>query len=222
MTTAQPRTNRLRLAAVAAGAAALLLAVSAAAQTLRYEPQPSGSKVRIDGTSTLHKWTVDGPTVNGFIEADSGFPESALADPKAAAPVVQVSIPVDSLKSFDELMDQVMQDHMDMARYPRIEYRLVSLKPRSAAGAAGPLKFDATGTLTVSGTAQTVTMPVTIERVDRTAIKVAGSTPLKMTDFGVEPPAPRILGMPTIKTGNDVTISFEWLLALKQPPPAGQ
>jgi polyisoprenoid-binding protein YceI len=222
MRTTQPRTGRPRVAAIAAGAASLLLAISAAAQTVRYEAQPSGSKVRIDGTSTLHKWTVDGPTVNGFIEADSGFPESAFADPKAAAPVVQVSIPVDSLKSFDELMDQVMQDHMDMARYPRIEYRLVSLKPKAAAGASGPLKFDATGTLTVSGTAQTVTMPITIERVDRTTIKIAGSTPLKMTDFGVEPPAPRILGMPTIRTGNDVTISFEWLLALKPAQAASQ
>jgi hypothetical protein len=192
-----------------------LLAIPAAAQTVRYEAQQAGSKVRIEGTSTLHDWTVDSPAIGGFMEADSGFPESALKDSNAAKPNVQVFIAVDTLKSFDEVMDEVMQDHLDMSKHPRIEYRLVELKPTSAAGAAGPLKFDAVGALTVSGTTQTNTMPVTIERIDKTKLKITGSTHLKMTDFGVEPPAPRILGMPVIKTGDDIKVSFEWLLEPK-------
>jgi hypothetical protein len=65
-------------------------------------------------------------------------------------------------------------------------------------------------------------MPVTIERVDKTKIKVAGSTPLKMTDFDVVPPAPRILGMPVIKTGDDIKVSFEWLTMQKAGPPKTQ
>jgi polyisoprenoid-binding protein YceI len=105
-----------------------------------------------------------------------------------------------------------------MEKYSRIEYRLIELKPKSAAGAAGPLKFDAVGALTVSGTTLTNTMPVTIERMDKTRIKVVGSTPLKMSDFGVTPPAPRILGMPIIKTGDAIKISFEWLAAQKTEP----
>ena len=172
----------------------------------------------MEGTSTIHDWTVRSPTINGFIEADANFPESALNDPTAAKPVVQVFIPVDTLKSYAEAMDSVMQDHLNMEQYPRIEYRLTELKPRSAAGAAGPLKFDAVGTLTVSGTTQTIIMPVTIERLDRTKLKVVGSMPLKMTDFDVTPPAPRILGMPTIKTGDDIKISFEWLVEQKAGP----
>jgi len=198
-----------------AGAAALLLAAQAAAQTVRYEAMPAGSNVKMEGTSTIHDWTVQSTNVGGFIEADSDFPESAIKDPKAASPSVQVSIPVSTLKSYAEAMDEVMQDHLDMAKYPRIEYHLVELKPTSAAGAAGPLKFDAVGALTVSGTTRTNTMPVTIERMDKTKIKVAGSTPLKMTDFDVVQPAPRILGMPTIKTGDDIKISFEWVTEQK-------
>jgi polyisoprenoid-binding protein YceI len=198
------------IAAMASGAAALLLAAQAAAQTVRYETQPSGSNVKMEGTSTIHDWTVESTNVGGFIEADSNFPASAISDPKAARPAVQVSIPVESLKSYAEAMDEVMQDHLNMEKYPRIEYRLIELKPKSAAGATGPLSFDAVGALTVSGTTVTNTMPVTIERVDKTKIKVTGSTPLKMTDFDVVPPAPRILGMPLIKTGDAITISFEW------------
>jgi len=146
------------------------------------------------------------------------FLKSALKDPKAAKPSVQVSIPVANLKSYAEAMDEVMQDHLNMEKYPRIEYRLIELKPKSATGAAGPLQFDAVGALTVSGATRTNTMPVTIERVDKTKIKVAGSTPLKMTDFDVVPPAPRILGMPVIKTGDEIKISFEWLLEQKPGP----
>jgi polyisoprenoid-binding protein YceI len=183
---------------------------------------PAGSNVKMEGTSTIHDWTVQSTNVGGFIEADSDFPESAIKDPKAASPSVQVSIPVSTLKSYAEAMDEVMQDHLDMDKYPRIEYRLIQLKPKSAPGATGPLLFDAVGALTVSGTTRTNTMPVTIERVDKTRIKVAGSTPLKMTDFDVVPPAPRILGMPVIKTGDDIKISFEWLTMQKARPPTTQ
>jgi len=92
----------------------------------------------------------------------------------------------------------------------------------SGAGAAGPLQFDAVGALTVSGVTRTNTMPVTIERVDETRIKVTGTTPLKMTDFDVEPPAPRILGMPVIKTGDDIKISFEWRTVQRAFPAAAK
>jgi polyisoprenoid-binding protein YceI len=218
MNTTVPRTNRSRIVAIAAGAAALLLAASAAAQTVRYVPQPTGSNVKMEGTSTIHDWTVESPSIGGFIEADSNFPESALKDSTAAKPSVQVFIPVDTLKSYAQAMDEVMQDHLNMADHPRIEYRLTELKPKSAAGTAGPLKFDAVGALTVSGTTQTITMPVTIERMDKTKLKIVGSIPLKMTDFDVVPPAPRILGMPVIKTGDDIKISFEWLVVQKAGP----
>jgi hypothetical protein len=36
-----------------------------------------------------------------------------------------------------------------------------------------------------------------------------------MTDYGVEPPAPSILGLSPIKTGDDLKLSFEWLTAPK-------
>ena len=205
---------------IAGLAAVLLLAEAASAQTVRYVALTNASKLKMEGTSTIHDWTVESTNVSGFIEAEGSFPESALKDPKAARPGVQVSIEVSSLKSYADAMDAVMQDHLNMEKYPSIEYRLIELKPKSAAapGAAGPLKFDAVGALTVSGTTVTNTMPVTIERTEKTKLKVVGSTPLKMTDFDVVPPAPRILGMPTIKTGDDIKISFEWVLEQKGEP----
>jgi polyisoprenoid-binding protein YceI len=219
MKTPEHKLHLTGIVAMAAGAAAWLLASPLAAQTVRYEASASGSKVKMEGTSTIHDWTVESTNVGGFIEADTNFPASALKDPKVAKPSVQVTIPVITLKSYADAMDAVMQDHLNMEKYPNIEYRLIELKPKSAAGAAtGPLQFDAVGALTVSGTTVTNTMPVTIERVDKTKIKIVGSTPLKMTDFDVVPPAPRILGMPLIKTGDDIKISFEWLTQPKAAP----
>lgn len=146
------------------------------------------------------------------MDVEASFPESALTNAETAKPSAQVFIPVRSIKSDSRKMDEVMQEHMNAEKYPRIEYRLIELKPKP--GADG-LQFDAVGALTISGMTRTNTMPVTFERMNGGKLKVSGSTPLKMTDFGVKPPAPTILGMPVIKTGDDIKISFEWLVAKK-------
>ena len=186
-----------------------------AATVVRYNAQPTGSKIKMEGTSTIHDWTMESALAGGFMEVDGDFPASALTNAQVAKPNVQVMIPVRSFKSYATKMDEVMQEHMNAAKFPRIEYRLIELKPKSAVGATGALQFDAVGAMTVSGTTRTNTMPVTIEPVEGGKLKVSGSTPLKMTDFGVQPPAPSILGMAVIKTGDDIKISFEWLTARK-------
>jgi len=202
-----------------ASAEAERAATPVAGSAVRYESQP-GSLVQIDGTSNIHDWTVKGGIIKGFIEADAGFPESA-AKPGAQTPKVEVTIPVRTLKSTvlvgAKKMDEVMQEHMNMAKYPSIEYRLLELTPKAGAAAGKTLQFDAKGALTVSGVTRTNVMPVTLERLDNAKVKVAGSTNLKMTDFGIKPPAPT-LALGLIKTGDDVKISIAWLTAQKAAP----
>lgn len=181
----------------------------------RYDALPNGSKMKIEGTSTIHDWSMESAVLGGYIEADAGFPASALTDAKAAKPTVQVFMPVRTFKSSYKRMDTVMQEHMKEAEFKKIEYKLTELKPKSAAGATGALQFDATGDLTIAGKTHAITMPVTIEKIEGAKLKVAGSIKLKMTEYGVEPPAPKILGMPTISTGDEVTLTFEWLTAPK-------
>jgi YceI-like domain len=182
---------------------------------VRYAAQPVGSTVKIEGTSTIHDWSMEGALIGGLMEVDPSFPESAQTNEHAAKPNVRVVIPVRSLKSYSRKMDEVMQEQMNETKFPRIEYRLIELKPKPAGDEKAVLQFDAVGALTVSGVTRTNTMAVAFEHVEEGKLKVRGSTPLKMTDFGVKPPAPTILGMPIIKTGDDITISFEWLVAAK-------
>ena len=188
-------------------------AASTPAGAVRYEAQSTGSKMSIEGTSSLHDWTMDSTMVGGYLEADAKFPESALTDTKAAKPVVSVFMPVRSFKSGKSSMDLRMQKEMKEAQFKRIEYRLIELKPTSAAGTAGPLKFDATGALTVAGKTNTTTIPVTIEKLADGKIKIIGSTALKMSDYGIPPPT--TLGLFT--TGDEVKLKFEWLTAPKAP-----
>lgn len=181
-----------------------------------YAAQPTGSSLKIDGTSTLHDWTIKTTIVGGSVEADAKFPESALTDAQAARPKVQAFVPVKSLKSGNNKMDSSTYEYLKEPQFKRIEWKLIELKPKSAAGSTGPLKFDAVGTLTIVGTTLTNTMPVTIEKTDG-KIKIVGSTPIKCTDYGLKPYSFSILGANLASCGDDLKISFEWLLAPKAP-----
>jgi len=68
--------------------------------------------------------------------------------------------------------------------------------------------------LLLAGVRQNTSMPVVITKVSETQLKVLGKTVVKMTDHGIIPPAPKIaLGL--IKVGNEVTVTFEWVLEKK-------
>lgn len=185
------------------------------AKPVRYEAQSTGSKMRIDGSANIKDWHMDSVMIGGYMEADAKFPESALTDPKAAKPVVNVYMPVRSFKSGSTSMDGRMQKEMKESQFKRIEYKLIELKPTSAAGATGALKFDATGALTIVGKTRTNTMPVTVEKLADGKLKVAGVAKVKMTDFGIEPPS--TLGL--FISADDVTLTFEWLAAPKAEAP---
>ncbi len=199
------KTARFRFFWSFSACSALLVATSGLAQnTIRYESQ-FGSMVKLEGTSSIHDWTAESKAVKGFMELDPAFDGDlkTLSSP----PKVEVTIPVRQLKSSaGRLMDNNMLEHLKQKDNPDIKYTLLKLTPKTGAAS----QFDAQGTLTVAGVTRTNTIPVTIERVDKAKLKVKGSTTLKMTDFGIQPPTIPVLG---IKTGDDVKLTFEWSLA---------
>ena len=68
------------------------------------------------------------------------------------------------------------------------------------------------GIINVSGKMKTNAMVITMEPKDDGKIIVKGDTKLKMTDFGMKPPAPTV-GLGLIKTGDEVDVKFEWVTA---------
>ena len=202
--------KRFWIHSIAVVALALTAPVFAADLT-KFEAQP-GSKLKMDGTSNIHDWTVESGIVAGTMELDSAF----LANPTAAKPgkiaaTVETSIPVRSLLSTkSKAMDDRMYQAMKLPQFPKIQYRLTELTLKEAPKSAnGPFTFDSKGELTVSGVTNNVSFPVTMTRTDK-AMKTTGTASVKMTSFGITPPA-LDLAIAKIRTGDDVKISFEWV-----------
>src|SRR5688572_3751496 len=187
---------------VTAGAAITLFA----ADKISFESRP-GSKIKLDGTSTVHDWTVESQIIKGTMEVPADFTSNPAAAAKNAK--VEVTIPVRSLKSGKTAMNNIMWEAMKMKDHPNIEYKLIELTPKAGGAQGTSAQFDAKGTLTVAGVTRTNTMPVTIEKTGDNKAKATGTTTVKMTDFGIKPPAPTV-GLGFIKTGDDVKIAFEW------------
>jgi len=193
-----------------------LAACVARAQNTVFTAQPTGSQMKIDGTSTLHDWTIKSGVIGGKLELDSKF----LADPTKAQPgkvpaSAEVFIPVRTLKSYMTKMDTVVYQAMNMTNYPKIEYRLTDLTLKETPKAAdGPYSFESKGQLAVNGTTNPVAFPVTITRNGK-ILKTAGSYTLKMSDYKVQPPSPSIPIIGKIKTGDEVTLTFDWATAEK-------
>jgi polyisoprenoid-binding protein YceI len=193
--------------------AALLLAgaVSLSAQ-VRYQATP-GSTMKINGTSTVHDWTVESGIIGGFVEFES---EAALDTSKTASDVkakVEVSIPARSIKSGKKLMDEIMHDALKVKDHSSIKYTLKEIKPQERK-AGEPLKFDTKGDLTVAGVTKPIDMVVTLVP-EGNKLKANGSKQLKMTDFGIKPPSPAV-GLGLIKTADEVTVTFEWNTVKKE------
>lgn len=174
---------------------ALVLALPAVADTYKARP---GSTVKIEGTSTVHDWTVESKLIGGTMELNGD-----LSKPGKVEATAKAIISVRSIKSDKKAMDDIMYAAMKVEEHPRIEFVLKSLT------AKGDMKFDATGDLSLAGVTKEVNFPVSMEKAEGDMMMVKGVLNTKMTDFGIQPPAPQIPGNP-IKTGDDVKITFEW------------
>ena len=168
--------------------AALAFALeSAAADKLKYRGAFRGSKIRIEGTSTLHAWHSESSFVRGTLELDPSFPADPASkelQPGKIDASAKISVVVQTFRcSSGSAMDAVMQDAMDAKNHKTIEYTLKDLVFKEFKDDA--MLFDATGDLTVHGTTKTITMPVQITRPDAKTIKVTATAETKMTDFAL-------------------------------------
>src|SRR5436189_1353896 len=159
----------------------LTLPLCGAENWIRYDALPTGSKAKLDGTSTIHDWTVESRLIAGNVEFESGFNLDQPAPGKVNARCL-VTIPVRQLKSDSTKMDSVMYEHIKQKDYPRIEYRLTEMTLKEAPkGPEAPALFDSKGELSVAGVTNKVQMPVSVTRVGKDKLKFSGSTSVKMT-----------------------------------------
>jgi len=201
---------------------ALMAAPLRAADPLTYRGLPIGSKVKIDGSSNIHDWSMEGAIISGKFIVPAGVTidstQAAIAgasDGKIAA-IADVTIPVTSMKSGTGGLDEAMQDAMKAPDFPLIKYHLTDMTLKGTHAANSPFQFDTKGELTVCGVTNAINMVVTIENGDKGKLKISGVTPLKMTDFKIKPPVK--LGV--FRTVDDIKITFDWVVGLPKKSPA--
>jgi polyisoprenoid-binding protein YceI len=180
--------------------ATLALAAALVASAERFAPA-TGSLVRVEGTSTLHAWKMEGSTIEGQINAPT--PDNWNAPATAV-----VTIPVTSIKSDHAKMDKLMAEALKAPANPKIRFELTEATPKSTGNTSFVLA--AKGKLTIAGVTRDVAFDVQGSRNPDGRYTLTGTAPIKMTSFGIKPPTAM---MNTIKTGDDVKVTFRWVVA---------
>jgi polyisoprenoid-binding protein YceI len=189
----------------------------------RSRPGP-GNKMLIDGTANMvhTQWKVQGLIIGGTVEVGPNFPtDPASAKPGKLDVKSTVRIPVRSLKSIEDdgrpymaAMDNIMYEKLKMEEHKEVTFALGTLTLKEVKD--GVYQCEAEGDLTVAGVTKKITMPVEVSVPEENRLKFAGKVDVKMTDFGIEPPAPSIAGVGLLKTGDEVKLTFEWIAVKRQ------
>ncbi|HEX4047828.1 MAG TPA: YceI family protein [Elusimicrobiota bacterium] len=186
-------------------AAALLALTSGCWAQISVTP---GGSLKIEGDSTLHKWSSTATGVAMTFDLADGAPRS-LAEAIKASKIkgLEVRIAVAGLKSGESGLDKNMRQAMDAEKNPDVVYRLERYE--LAKGTTdGVMTAKASGELTIAGTTKPVTMDVEF-RLGPDAADLKGSYTLEMSDYGIKPPT---LMLGTIKVRDPVTIRFDLIL----------
>jgi polyisoprenoid-binding protein YceI len=173
----------------------------------------------VEGTSTLHEWTVEGEIIQGEVIFHEIEPASLWTNSNAGsqtfAVTVHVEIPAESLKSDKSGLDKKMYQALRAKTHPLISYRLEAAEVLAGLtinheDAKKSLVVHTRGILTAAGVERQLDFPMQIKQLSDDRLEVSGETSLKMTDFGIDPPT-AMLGL--LHTGNTVRVRWSWVLA---------
>lgn len=167
-----------------------------------YKFQPE-SKLWLEGTSTLHDFTIKAKEMTSSLiiqelPDSSGFKVSSL----------QLIIPVKKLDSEKESMNENMQEAMEAEDNPNIIFNLTTV-PYVSFNNSDSVRITANGSLTIAGVKKIINLGVDVIKKDKNKFEFKGERKLLMTDYKIDPPT-MFLG--TIKTGNEITVKFDLIL----------
>jgi len=184
--------------------------IAGAQETTRVSVGPE-SKLWIEGTSNLHGWKCSAEKLDAAIELDAlAATQINTAAPKALKKV-QVKVPVRSLKCGHGAMDNNLYKALNADASPDVSYIFATFD--AAPGEAkDTFTLHTVGTLNVAGKENKIEMDVAAIRMADGSVTAKGVVPIKMTDYGIQPPT-AIFGR--LKTGNEVKVNFELTIGAK-------
>ncbi len=153
--------------------------------------------ITIAGTSTMHDWTM--ASKEAKLDASFVINDGAIAQLNA----LNFSLPAESLKSGKAAMDKNAYSSLKTDKFKQITFALTTAKIEGNI-------VKCTGNLTISGVTKTVQLDAQCKVLPDNSLACKGTKAIKMTDYKVEPPT---FMFGSIKTGDDLTISFETTLS---------
>jgi polyisoprenoid-binding protein YceI len=178
----------------------LLLATQTISAQTVYKLNPGkGTVINVSGTSNVHGWTM----TSTLAESQGVFKLNAK-DEIINLSNFSFSTAAKSLKSGKSSMDSRTYKTLKADEFRTISYHLKSVD--IAMIQPNKYKIQTKGNVTIAGKSQPIAMVVTAVVNADQSITCTGTTPLKLTDFGIEPPS-FMLG--AMKVGNDLTIKFD-------------
>lgn len=151
----------------------------------------SSTKFFVDGTSTLHDWTIESNKITGKLVADEST---------GAVKSVTLSLPVESLESGKSGMDSRVYSAFDSKKNPTISFQSTNVT-MAADGKSGVAK----GKLTMAGATRDIDVPFTVDSSSGDW-KFIGAVDMLMTTFDMKPPTAM---MGTVRAGDAVKVRFE-------------
>ncbi len=149
----------------------------------------------ITGTSTLHNWKVD-------VSEVIGWPNTINVNSKLE--IIELSAEIISMDGGrGASMNGKIQKAFNSTEFPLVTY--VQSEPASANVTDGKVSISSKGVLSMAGTEKEVSFDI-IGIIEGSMMTFSGKYPLKMTDFGIEPPS-AMFGQ--IQTDDDVMVVFK-------------
>jgi polyisoprenoid-binding protein YceI len=155
--------------------------------------------IKLSGTSTLHDWEM---------KAAKGNSEAAFAvdanGKLTSLTKLSFTLPATSLKSEHTMMDKNTYKALNTEANPNISF--IGTSSVITPLGANEYRINLVGKLTIAGTTKEIDLVATVKYnpADK-SLAVTGVKKMKMTDYNVKPPT---VMMGTIKTGNDITITY--------------
>jgi hypothetical protein len=186
----------------------------------------SGSKMRIEGTSTVHDWQAESKIIGGLIEVSPNFPTTPGQEVKPEKVQIDgmAKIGVRSLFSVkkdgshnDDKMDKQMWEKLKLNEHPTIFYYPGELTLKEAPKSKdAPYVFDSKGQVVAAGVTNEVSMPVNVLPMADNKIKISGILNTKMSAFNIK--LDFLGGL--FKAGDDIKLIFDWVVGPVPVKPA--
>lgn len=143
------------------------------------------SKLTIDGTSTVHDWTVAANKMEGNLKVKDNAPVA-----------IQFNVAVaDIISERGAAMDKKMHKALKKEEHPKVSFALTEVKNTSVL----------VGTLSIAGTKKDVEINADIV-AEGNLLKLKGAQKIILQDYGMEPPT-AMFGQ--IIVGDEVTVNFD-------------